>query len=81
MAKIRVVVDRQTCIGCGVAPATCPEVFVLGSDNGRNRVVDEYSVKLDENVSIGEVPEDLLDCVKAAAEACPVSAITYEVIK
>ncbi|MEM1867189.1 MAG: ferredoxin, partial [Zestosphaera sp.] len=41
LVKFRVIVDRTTCIACGAAPAACPEVFVLGSDNGKNRVVDE----------------------------------------
>jgi ferredoxin len=45
MGKLRVVVDREACIGCGVAPATCPDVFVLGDDNGKNRVREEYSVE------------------------------------
>ncbi len=80
MAKIRVIVDRDTCIGCGVAPATCPDVFVLGDDNGKNRVVDDWSVKLDEHESIGEVPEDLKDCVQAAVDACPVQAIRFEIV-
>ncbi len=80
MGKIRVIVDRDTCIGCGVAPATCPDVFVLGDDNGKNRVVDEWVKELNEHVSIGEVPEELKDCVQAAVDACPVSAIRFEVV-
>ena len=81
MVKIRVVVDRDKCIACGAAPATCPKVFVLGSDNGKNRVVDEYSVELTSSRSVGIVPEELRDCVEKAVEVCPVKAISMEIIE
>lgn len=81
MAKYRVVVDRVTCIACGAAPATCPEIFELGSDNGKNRVVEKYSVKTDDSVSIGEIPEELYSCAKAGADVCPVNAIKIERIE
>jgi len=78
LVKYRVTVDRVKCIACGVAPALCPDVFELGSDNGKTRVVDRYSVSTDLSVSVGEVPEELYDCVRSAAEACPVGAIAVE---
>ncbi|MCX8184215.1 MAG: ferredoxin [Sulfolobales archaeon] len=78
MARYRVIVDRAACISCGVAPAICPEVFELGLDNQKTRVVEKYSVKVDENVSIGEIPEELYECALKAAEACPVAAIKIE---
>jgi ferredoxin len=74
----RVTVDRDLCIACGVAPAVCPEVFVLGEDNGKNRLLEEHSEKTSEECSMGSVAEDLYDCVKKAADACPVQAITVE---
>ncbi len=80
MVKIKVIVDRNKCLGCGAAPATCPQVFVLGSDNGKNRVVDEYSVETSNEVSIGEVPEELKSCVEEAISICPVRAISMETI-
>lgn len=75
MARYKVIVDRDKCISCGVAPASCPEVFVLGEDNGKNQIVPRYEIEHDEHISIGIVPEELYDCVKAAAESCPTSAI------
>ena len=78
MTKYKVTVDRVQCIGCGIAPNLCPQVFVLGDDNGMNRVVDEYSTELSAEVSVGLVPEDLRDCVEQAAESCPAQAITFE---
>ncbi|MCD6324613.1 MAG: ferredoxin [Desulfurococcales archaeon] len=78
MVKYRVTVDRSACIGCGVAPTVCGKVFMLGTDNGKNRVVPKYEVDGNEDVSVGEIPEELLDCVKTAAESCPASAIKVE---
>lgn len=81
VAKYRVIVDRSKCVACGAAPAACPEVFELGSDNGKNRVIDKYSVELTPELSVGVIPEELYDCARAGAEACPVDAIRIEKIE
>lgn len=81
MARYRVIVDRVTCIACGAAPAACSEVFELGDDNGKNRVVAKYSVELTPEISVGIVPEELYECAKAGMEVCPVSAIRVEKIE
>ena len=80
MAKYRVIVDRSICISCGAAPAACPEIFELGDDNGKNRVVARYSVHTDDSTSIGEIPEELYECAKQGADVCPVNAIKIEKI-
>lgn len=81
MAKYRVVIDRELCIGCGAAPATCPEVFELGADTGKAKIVDKYSIETNEKLSVGIVPEELYECAKSAAEVCPVAAIRIEKIE
>lgn len=81
MPKYKVIVDRLTCIGCGAAPATCSEVFELGLDNGKAKIVDKYSVHTDDKVSIGIITEDLYECAKSGVEVCPVSAIRIEKIE
>ncbi|MDE6952661.1 MAG: ferredoxin [Erysipelotrichales bacterium] len=55
----------DACIGCGACTGVCPEVFDLNADG------------LAENI-IGEVPEELQDAAKEAAESCPVEAIVNE---
>lgn len=78
MSDYRVSIDRGSCIACGVATVLCPQVFELGGDNGKNRLVDKHSEKTLEATSMGVIPEELYDCVKQAAEACPVQAIIVE---
>ena len=55
-------VDKEKCIGCGLCPNICPEVFELGED-GKARVKD------------GADLEKNKDCIKEAVESCPVGAI------
>ena len=77
----RVSVDRKLCIACGVAPSICPEVFVMGKDNQKNRLLEIYSEETSEEVSKGLVPDHLYDYIMAAAEACPVQAIIVNKVK
>lgn len=81
MGKYKVVVDRATCLGCGAAVAACGEVFVLGPDNGKNRVVDKYAVETNGDISVGVIPEELYECAKNSAEVCPVGAIKIEPVE
>ena len=53
---------NENCIGCGACTGICPEVFDLNADG------------VAENI-LGEVPAELLDAAKEAAECCPVGAI------
>jgi ferredoxin len=72
-------VDRQLCIACRVAPDLCPTVFVLGADNGKNRLVEAYSTETSNDVSTGVIPDELHACARKAAAACPVQAITFDI--
>ncbi|MCS7140265.1 MAG: ferredoxin [Candidatus Nezhaarchaeota archaeon] len=74
----KVTVDREKCIACGAAAALCPEVFMMGEDIYKLRVSDKYSKYYDEQVSIGEIPDELYNCAKEAADSCPVNAIKIE---
>jgi ferredoxin len=61
---MRVTVDEETCIGCGLCSETCPEVFEMNDDKVR--------------VKVDEVPENLAETCREAAENCPVEAIQIE---
>ena len=57
---MKVSVNKETCIGCGVCACICPDVFEMG-DDGKVKVL---------------VEETDLECAKEAAESCPTGSIT-----
>ena len=61
---MRVTVDEEACIGCGLCVEECPEVFEMNDDKAR--------------VKVDEVPDDATASCKEAAENCPVEAIQVE---
>lgn len=61
---MKAIVDKETCIGCGLCEATCPEVFVM-----------EESVAV---VKAAPVPPEAEASCREAADGCPVQAITTE---
>lgn len=62
---MKVCVDQDTCIGCGLCIGICPDVFDYNSDGKSVAKVDT-------------VDADLVDSAKEAEEGCPVAAITVE---
>ena len=59
------IVDKDTCIACGLCPSICPECFDMEDDGKAGAIVVE-------------VPVDAVDSSKEAEESCPVDAITIE---
>ena len=71
---MKVKIDRDGCIQCGLCSSTCPEVFEQeGADDAA--IVEEYRT---EGPGKGEVHDDLADCVEGAVEDCPVDVISSE---
>ncbi len=59
---MKAVVDTDTCTGCELCVSEVPDVFKMDGD---------VAVAID-----GEVPSDLEQAVREAAEDCPVEAIS-----
>lgn len=58
-------VDEDLCIGCGSCQEICPAVFHLNEEIGKSVVIDPEAC-------------EFVGCCEAAAENCPVEAITIE---
>ena len=58
-------VDEDVCIGCELCVDTCPEVFQMNDDGFAEPVADP-------------VPPEQRECVREAADICPVTAIEIE---
>ena len=62
---MKVCVDQGLCSGCGPCVDICPEAFELNEEG-------VAAVKLD------EIPIELQDTCKEAADSCPSEAISIE---
>ncbi len=59
---MKATIDRSGCIGCGLCPSICPEVFQM-ADDGLAEVIVE------------DIPSEAEGTAEEAQENCPVSVI------
>ena len=62
MAKYKVHLDEEGCIGCGLCESICPKTFVMGQD-GRSHLKRKI------------ILEDELEDHKTAQDGCPAEVI------
>jgi ferredoxin len=62
--KMKVTIDQDGCIGCGLCADTCPSVFCM-NDDGFAEVCNEADASNE-------------DSVREAVDSCPVSVIHIE---
>jgi len=70
---MRVKIEREECISCGTCWSTCPDFFEEDPEDGYCSIIEQHRVGGDP--AEGEAPADLEDCVREAAEECPVEII------
>ena len=62
---MKIKVDKDKCISCGLCSSMCPEIFALDEDN-KSELVKNPKTKEEEN------------CAQEAIDTCPVEAISKE---
>jgi ferredoxin len=62
---MRIRIDKELCIGCEACIDICPEVLEMQDDFATVKIEDD-------------IPEELEEAVREAAEACPSEAIEIE---
>ncbi len=71
--SMKVNIDRDECTSCALCWIECPDFFEENFDDGMSQIVEKYRVGGD--IAVGEAPQDLEDCVREAADECPVEII------
>jgi len=61
---MKATIDKELCTACELCSDTCPEVFEMAEDTAV--------------VKVNPIPANQEDCVRGAAEDCPVEAIKIE---
>ncbi|MHA1835627.1 MAG: ferredoxin [Candidatus Odinarchaeia archaeon] len=74
---VKVKINKELCIACGSCYAVCSEVYEE-DEEGKSKLLDEFEKEGNENLSSGEIPDELKDCATEGAETCPVDAIEIE---
>ena len=65
---MKILIDKNNCIKCGLCVSICPEVFVLKEDGAA--VEGENAASEDD--------KELADKIKMAEKNCPVGAVKVE---
>lgn len=63
---MKVYVDKDLCIGCGLCPSIGPDVFKMDDDTGKAEAISN------------DISSDLEDQARGGEENCPVEAIATE---
>ena len=61
---MKAIVDQETCIGCGLCPDLCPDIFEMDGDKAV--------------VKTETVPPEAAPSCREAADGCPVDAIAID---
>lgn len=68
---MKIILEKNKCIGCGSCQTLCPKHFELIEDGKSHLIGSKKNSKTGNEESEVEKP----DCIKDAAEACPVQII------
>ena len=73
---MRVTIDREECTSCEACWDEYPEIFEENEDDSLAQIVAKFRIA--EDPGQGDVPDDLGETAKSAAEECPAEVIHVE---
>ena len=73
---IKITIDRENCISCGMCWETCPAVYEQNPGDSKSQIILKLQTAGDP--AAGSIAESLVDCAREGADACPVSVISVE---
>ncbi len=71
---MKIIYEKEGCIGCGSCASVCPKHFEIG-DDGKSNLKNS---KINPDTKNYEVEIDKEDCSKDASSVCPVEIIHIE---
>jgi len=72
---MKIVHEKNKCLGCGICAEVCPEVFSMDSNGKAFLRGDNVNVKEDKDKGTASVVVKGLSCPSRAAALCPVQCI------
>jgi ferredoxin len=72
---MKVTIERDACVSCGMCWDTCPQFFEQNPDDSFSQVIEEFRIG---SIATGSPVPDDEDCVREAADSCPVTIIKIE---
>jgi len=76
--SMKIILEREKCIGCGSCVALAPKFFELADDGKshlKNSRLPDGQAKNDPKTGNEELETEKLDSAQEAADACPVQCI------
>lgn len=70
----KIIHQREKCIGCGTCAAVCPKFFEMDKKDGLATLKGSKKAGM-KTAKEFELKVDKIDCLKDAAEMCPVKII------
>lgn len=68
---MKIILEREKCIGCGSCMALCPKYFEIIND-GKSSI---KNAKRDSKKNIDELEINKLECAQEAADSCPAQCL------